>query len=196
MSAPWYVYCYVCTYVCPQQKLLLSSSQENGILIEHGLNDIGQQQALEAGKQLAPLLNDPTRPLVVLASPFSRTIQTAEGALRGMGLETAPIIPEPALRERYFGAQLELGSDSQYAPVWVEDAKDVGFVPGGDGESVAAVSARLQVMMDRLENEYDNAAVLLVGHCDTLAILEATVRETLLNDFRTYALRNCEFRRI
>lgn len=137
-------------------------------------------------------------PLIVLASPYSRTMQTAHGALRGMGLEEliSMVIPEPALRERYFGTQLELGDDAQYAPVWVEDAKDPHYVPGGDGESVAAVSKRLQAMMDRLDDEYQGASVLLVGHCDTLAILEATVRQTPLTGFRPYALANCEFRRI
>lgn len=122
-------------------------------------------------------------------------MQTAEGALQGMGLRH-PVVAEPALRERYFGAALELQPDGHYAEVWVQDKRDPSYVPGGDGESVAAVSTRLAELMRRLDATYTDAVILLVGHCDTLAILEAMVCGAPLQDFRQYALKNCEFRQL
>ena len=122
-------------------------------------------------------------------------MQTAEGALQGMGVQLQ-VIPEPMLRERYFGAQLELQGDDHYPLVWAQDKQDPSYVPGGDGESVAAVSRRLSELMQRLDALYQDATILLVGHCDTLAILEAMVCETPLTAFRQYALKNCEFRRL
>lgn len=188
------------------------SPQEEGVKAEYGLSERGHQQALKAGcghtlqtfrKTYPPprththnrqdLASNLGSPLVVLASPFSRTMQTAEGALQGMGIQL-PILPEPALAERYFGSQLELQGDDMYPLVWRQDAQDPECVPGGDGESVAAVSRRMAALMQRLDESYRCTTILLVGHCDTLAILEATVRKTPLADFRRYALKNCEFR--
>jgi hypothetical protein len=53
----------------------------------------------------------------------------------------------PALRERYFGRNLELHSHDNYCPAWDNDLLDPSSVPGGDGESVAAVAARLQELL-------------------------------------------------
>lgn len=52
----------------------------------------------------------------------------------------------PLLRERYFGAPLELQSHENYCPAWEGDMLDATSKPAGnvDGESVAEVSARLQ----------------------------------------------------
>ncbi len=50
----------------------------------------------------------------------------------------------PALRERYFGAALELTSHDNYCPAWEHDAVDCSYRPGGDGESVEHVAARIR----------------------------------------------------
>lgn len=54
----------------------------------------------------------------------------------------------PALRERYFGKDLELQNHSNYCPAWEVDAVDPTAAPGGDGESVAAVAARLRQLLE------------------------------------------------
>jgi broad specificity phosphatase PhoE len=52
----------------------------------------------------------------------------------------------PLLRERFFGAALELVSHDNYCPAWEGDARHPATKPAGneDGESVSEVSARLQ----------------------------------------------------
>ncbi len=52
----------------------------------------------------------------------------------------------PALRERFFGTSLELAPyAAAYGTTWQRDAATGGeFRPGGDGESVAEVAARVK----------------------------------------------------
>lgn len=68
------------------------SLPENGRDPRWGLSGVGQQQAAAAGRQLAAALAaEPgyaPEQLLVLASPFSRTLQTAECA--GLALGLAP----------------------------------------------------------------------------------------------------------
>jgi broad specificity phosphatase PhoE len=54
----------------------------------------------------------------------------------------------PGLRERYFGAALELTSHEGYCPAWEADAADPASRPGGDGESAADVAQRLLQLME------------------------------------------------
>jgi hypothetical protein len=49
----------------------------------------------------------------------------------------------PELRERFFGAALELTTHDNYCPAWAADKADAGARPGGDGESVRDVAARV-----------------------------------------------------
>lgn len=49
-----------------------------------------------------------------------------------------------ALRERYFGKELEQCSHDNYCPAWATDAVDVTSQPGGDGESVLSLSHRIR----------------------------------------------------
>jgi broad specificity phosphatase PhoE len=48
----------------------------------------------------------------------------------------------PELRERFFGAALELASHENYCPAWEGDAADPSTRPCGDGESADDVAAR------------------------------------------------------
>lgn len=50
------------------------------------------------------------------------------------------------LRERFFGAQVELQSHDNYCSAWEDDARDPTSKPAGnlDGESVTEVSARIK----------------------------------------------------
>lgn len=76
--------------------------------------------------------------LLVVASPFSRTLETATLASAAVGIKgfenvsDAATSVEPrfsadeALRERHFGG-FELESHDHYKTVWVEDARDVNW---------------------------------------------------------------------
>ena len=71
---------------------LIVSHPENGTDLRWGLNDAGRQQAAAAGAQLAAALAsepgyDAASQLLVLTSPFSRTVQTAELAAAPLGVQ-------------------------------------------------------------------------------------------------------------
>lgn len=69
---------------------VIVSRPDNGQDLRWGLSEVGRQQAAAAGRQLAAALAaEPgyaQEQLLVLASPFSRTVQTAEGAGAALGL--------------------------------------------------------------------------------------------------------------
>lgn len=66
---------------------LIVSRPENGQDPRWGLSETGRQQAIAAGEQLARQLRqlDPAA-LLVLASPFSRTVETALAAGTALGI--------------------------------------------------------------------------------------------------------------
>lgn len=69
-------------------------AQENGVKPEFGLAEAGQQQAAEAGRQLAAqlaALHVAPGDVVVWASPFSRTRETAAIAAAAAGLDPAAV---------------------------------------------------------------------------------------------------------
>lgn len=197
---------------------IIVSSLHNGQLPDYGLAEEGQHQAREAGACLQSHLQElrvPASALVAYASPFSRTQQTAAICL-GSFVEpvnqdnsssndppqasascAAPTVqPTEMLRERYFGAQLELQPHSHYASVWEQDAESIDYRPGGDGESVRSVSLRVQQLFEQMEARHRDCHVLLVAHGDTLSILEATVRGSNLRQHRHHGLATGQLRRL
>lgn len=70
------------------------------------------------------------RDLVIHASPFTRTVQTAHVAAKAMGLAQSSVYIAEELRERYFG-KYDLTADNAYPIVWGEDLLDAAApVPG------------------------------------------------------------------
>ncbi|CAI5946363.1 unnamed protein product [Closterium sp. NIES-64] len=160
------------------ERGLIVSSLENGVAAEFGLAAEGRQQAQRAGRQLSELLEQrgvAGRDVVVLASPFSRTQQTAALAAKELGIHVLGTRFQTAeeLRERYFGRHLELNSHDLYPAVWVDDRKDAAFRPGGDGESVVAVAQRTARLIRHIEEDLDGKVVVLVSHGDTLQIINS-----------------------
>ena len=71
-------------------------------------------------------LND----LVIYASPFTRTVETARFAAEAMGLPAERVQIADALRERFFG-NYDLTPDTNYPIVWERDTHDAAApVPG------------------------------------------------------------------
>lgn len=176
------------------------------------------------------------------ASPFSRTVETAaiaaeafEQELQSTATEEAaaaaarvrlatpaaaaaapPLQIERNLRERWFGAALELQSHEGYSPAWASDARDpTSRPPGeGDGESVAEVAARSAELLARLAERHgaEEAAaeagagtaaaaarrvvVVLVSHGDTLSILQAAATGGDLRGHRKFGLGTAELKRV
>lgn len=111
------------------ERDLIVSQPEEGSKPEWGLTAEGRAQAAAAGQSLRTQLEQQPggwqpNTLLLLASPFSRAVQTAvqAGAALGVGEADPRLQLEPALRERCFGAH-ELTSCSNYELVWADDAK-------------------------------------------------------------------------
>ena len=70
------------------------------------------------------------RSLVIYASPFTRTMETAQYAAEAMDLPPNTVQVATELRERYFG-QYDLTPDTAYLTVWARDTQDAAaHVPG------------------------------------------------------------------
>ncbi|KAI8475590.1 MAG: phosphoglycerate mutase [Monoraphidium minutum] len=178
---------------------IIVSSLENGVKEEYALAEAGRQQAREAGALLASELRraglGPER-VVVYASPFSRALETARLAAGAAGVDAGAIQVAPELRERFFGAALELESHDNYCPAWAADEKDPSSRPGGDGESVAGVAARILGLLQELEARHEGCAILLVSHGDTLSITQAAAGGTDLRGHRGFGMGTAELRRL
>ncbi|GBF93029.1 hypothetical protein Rsub_05640 [Raphidocelis subcapitata] len=181
------------------EAAIIVSSLENGVRREYALAEAGRQQAADAGRAFAAELRAAgfsPGDVVIYASPFSRTLETAQIAAAAAGVGAGQLQVAPELRERFFGAALELTSHDNYCPAWDADARDHGARPGGDGESVRDVVGRVAALLEELERRHSGRAVLLVSHGDTLSITQAAVGGGDLRAHRQHGLGTAELRRL
>jgi broad specificity phosphatase PhoE/ribonuclease HI len=124
------------------------------------LSDIGREQARRAAEALAE------RGTIqhILASPLTRTRQTAEAVADRLGLD---VTVEDGLIETDFGAWegLTFGEVRERYPddltTWLSDPE---AEPTGGGESFAATATRIAATRDKLVAAYAGRTVLLVTH--------------------------------
>lgn len=122
------------------------------------LDDVGRRQAEAAAKVLADRGID-----VIVSSPLSRCVQTAEAVAAVVGGQVQ-IIED--LRECDFGAYegktfAEADAmDPEYHQRWVCD----GTLPAPDGESNDDVNKRVRKVRRQLERDYPGKTVLVVSH--------------------------------
>eukprot|EP00899_Mesostigma_viride_P014637 jgi/Mesvir1/23174/Mv22646-RA.1 len=160
---------------------LIVSDPVNGVDLKYGLAPLGYQQAAASGKKFAEEVKG--RDCVhIYHSPFSRTTQTAQ-AVRdalGWGPDDSRFHVADALKERYFGPDLELRNDSQYKAVWASDKIDPTMTPALGAESVYQVVQRLLGLLKMLERRHEGCTILLVSHGDCLQIIQAMRRATMV----------------
>lgn len=160
--------------------------------VEHGLSDVGKDQAKVAGESFASAhIGEETTDrkcmgVAVFSSDFKRARETAsifanELARSGVTLYNGgDIVLEERLRERYFG-ELNGGSDSRYGDVWEFDATDPDHGEFG-AESPNAVLARTTRLIAELEERLGSSTeegedgsywkCVLVAHGDVLQIMQ------------------------
>eukprot|EP00930_Biecheleria_cincta_P003611 TRINITY_DN104541_c0_g1_i1.p1 TRINITY_DN104541_c0_g1~~TRINITY_DN104541_c0_g1_i1.p1 ORF type:complete len:276 (+),score=37.22 TRINITY_DN104541_c0_g1_i1:37-864(+) len=158
--------------------------------VEHGLSDLGKEQARKAGSALASLFQA-ERPLqkhrgvALFSSDFKRAKETAEHVAEELGnakvpIRTGGVVLETRLRERFFG-ELNGGPDSRYQDVWDIDARDPSHEEFGV-ESCNSVLDRTTKLVHELDRmlEHDRTGIdsslpwkcILVAHGDVLQILQ------------------------
>lgn len=124
------------------------------------LSDVGREQAERAAEALA------RRGTIqhILASPLTRTRQTAAAVAERLGIE---VTVEDGLIETDFGAWegLTFGEVRERYPddltTWLSDPE---AEPTGGGESFAATATRIAATRDKLVAAYAGRTVLLVTH--------------------------------
>jgi len=132
---------------------------------DHGLTEVGRQQAADAGQRLATAGAD-----VVVTSPLLRARQTAEVVAAAAGLE--PVV-EDGLRETDFGAwegctfgEVQLSWPDELA-AWLSDTA----VAPPDGESFDATAVRVRRARDRLLAAHGGRTLVVVSHVSPIKTL-------------------------
>lgn len=160
----------------PNERGLVVSSMENGVLPEYQLAPDGVAQARLAGESFLQQLKESNIELDkvrICYSPFSRTTHTARVVAKVLNLpfDAPQCKMMEDLRERYFGPTFELKSHDKYPEIWALDEKDPFMGPEG-GESADDVVSRLATAMKSMEAEYQRCAILVVSHGDPLQMLQ------------------------
>lgn len=181
---------------------MILSHPETGAKPEWGLTDLGSAQAERTGELLNDVVQkDGVEPdaIVMFSSPFSRAVETAAriGSHVQIHLHDDRMKKSEALRERYFGSELEGKCASMcYGKVWEEDEKNSLYRPGGDGESVADVAGRVRQFVYEVEDRYSGCYVVVTSHGDSLSILISVLKEEDVRKHRRFGLKNCDMYRI
>ncbi|XP_078446285.1 phosphoglycerate mutase family protein isoform X1 [Wolffia australiana] len=169
----------------PNERGIIVSSLEKGILKEFGLAEEGIAQAQSAGEQFLKVLEENNilpQDVRICFSPFSRTRETAQAVAKEINISFPGDQCEEMneLRERFFGPSFELQSHEKYAEIWALDEIDPLTPPDG-GESVADVVSRLVSVLTTIESKFQGCVILLVCHGDPLQIFQ-TVAAAIKQD--------------
>lgn len=156
--------------------------------VEHGLSDLGKQQAKRAGEFFACDYLESAfhhyQGVAIFTSDFKRARETAslfadELRKKEIPLYNDGVVLETRLRERFFG-ELNGGPDTRYQDVWDVDVKDPNHNEYGV-ESANSVMGRTTKLIDELdfilcqslsESEPRMWKCILVAHGDVLQILQ------------------------
>ena len=159
--------------------------------IDIPLNGTGLWQARQlaralAGEQIA----------AIYASDLQRAHATAQAVADATG---APLVPEPGLRERSFGAfqgrtfaQIEAELPEQ-ALRWRK--RDPDYAPEG-GESLTVLRERIEATTHRLAAQHTGALVVLVAHGGVLDVMYRLATGQALQAPRTWLLTNAAINRL
>lgn len=155
------------------------------------LNGTGQWQSRQLAHALA---HEPIA--AIYASDLQRAHATAQAVADATG---APLVADPALRERSFGA-LQGRTFAQIEAEMPEQAlrwrkRDPDFAPEG-GESLTALRERIAATTHRLAAQHMGGLVLLVAHGGVLDVLYRLATGQALQAPRTWLLTNAAINRL
>jgi broad specificity phosphatase PhoE len=152
---------------------------------ETPLSELGREQATA----IANVLAASTRAEVLMASDYSRAIETAMiiGAILDL-----PVLPEPAIRERDFGS----ARGRLYEDIGVETLTSWRdpFIRAPDGESWVDVHQRIVRFFDSLRATPPGREIILVTHGGTMSIAIAYLEGRSIAEFALQPLENCAVR--
>ena len=155
------------------------------------LNATGLWQAHQLARALA------AEPIAAIyASDLQRAHATAQAVASATG---APLVADPGLRERSFGA-LQGRTFAQIEAEHPEEAlrwrkRDPHFAPEG-GESLVVLRERIADTTHRLAAQHAGALVVLVAHGGVLDVLYRLATRQELQAPRTWLLTNAAINRL
>lgn len=146
------------------------------------LTDLGHSQARAAGEQLARELRG--RPVRILASPYTRTVETAKHIARALGVPEHEIVTDPALRERSFGVlegSHDIAMHKLPGYVLMQGKKAVRanehWRPEG-GESLEDVRQRVVPLIDHHVRQYPGHHHVIVTHGHVVKAMHAHAHDS------------------
>ena len=151
-----------------------SLANKQGLIVSHpgnaidnfGLTTNGANQVSQAALNTR-LSND----TIIISSDYKRAVETAEIMHNVLSMKSA-ISYDCSLRERDFGSW-ELSSHENYEAIWQQDVENSKTTFKNNVESVQQVLERGIKTIQRLESEFKQQSILIVGHGDVLQILFA-----------------------
>jgi glucosyl-3-phosphoglycerate phosphatase len=177
----------------PNEQGLVVGNMLNGIKSEYGLTPKGQEQAKLAAKLFELQVKFDVSSLIIYHSPFSRTKQTADIIAKEFNCKLFG--ENENLRERDFG-EFELTSDKGYQQVWEQDKlnPDSTFKNSESPNTVQVRMLKVIEECEKLDEEYGQN-IFLVGHADSIHILETAFRNIEVQNHRDIPyIRNAEIR--
>ncbi|MEJ7928600.1 histidine phosphatase family protein [Ramlibacter sp. AN1015] len=160
--------------------------------LDIGLNPRGQWQARQLARALAG-----ERVGGIYSSDLLRARHTADAIAARSGV---PVVAEPGLRERHFGA-FEGRTFVEVEQAWPDQARQwrtrvPDWAPPDGGESLLAVRARVQQTVDRLAARHAGELIVLVAHGGVLDALYRLATRQPVEAPRTWELMNAAINRL
>ncbi|GAB4396645.1 MAG: histidine phosphatase family protein [Rhodoferax sp.] len=155
------------------------------------LNDTGLRQARAAAQALAD---------EAIAAVYTSDLQRARATAQAIAqVRGAPLVADPALRERSFG-DFEGHTHAELAQRWPDAvqrwrARDPEWQPPG-GESLSAMRARVGAALHRLAAQHLGEQIVLVAHGGVLDQWYRLATGLDLQAPRTWALDNAAINRL
>lgn len=176
----------------PNEDGIIISDLERGKDPMYGLVVEGRDQVRISVRRALETNVFKRKKKIILHSPFSRAYQSAEVAGDELDVD---LIECEDLRERYFGV-LDGLSHVNYQAVWNRDQIYSGHTQYGV-ESVRSTRDRGLRVIQKCEENYEDSDIILVGHGDSLQILETVFRGIHASLHRTLkSLKNGELRQL
>ena len=158
--------------------------------VEHGLSDVGKDQARIAGEAFAneyiksQSTNNKYKGVAIFSSDFTRARETASIFAESLHKANIPIytddiILEKRLRERHFG-ELNSGADTRYQEVWDIDVNNPDHnefnVESANSvlERTTKLITELDIQLSNEDSDDDGTCwkCILVAHGDVLQIMQ------------------------
>jgi broad specificity phosphatase PhoE len=176
----------------PQAQNITVCQYQNAIKSEFGLTQKGREQSKVSSK-LFELQMSNVQDLIIIHSPYSRAVETANIFAKELGINIYGI--NENLVERDFGdIELTLGRNANN--IWLAD-KTNSDSNINNSESLNKISNRMLKVIEDCENldEEYGQNIVLVGHSESFFVLETAFRKMPVTHHRDIPhIRNAEIR--